>query len=155
MAEEYFKTGDKGPTLRAKFNAMWATFQGAVANAVGVPGWSPQLAAEVDGERVLLRVVGWTGGAGNAPAMLGYVGANGLVASKADAINIRGGAITMERSSLGRMAYLDGLATTQVLRHIRQSEPGDIWRERLSDTQTVIKYHGDDGVIRTRTETWI
>ena len=34
----FFNTGDKGPTLRAKLNAMWDAFQDAIANAVGPPG---------------------------------------------------------------------------------------------------------------------
>ncbi len=38
MPEEYFKSGDKGPTVRAKFNNMWAAFQDAIANSVGPKG---------------------------------------------------------------------------------------------------------------------
>ena len=34
----FFNTGDKGPTLRTKLNAMWDAFQDAIANAVGPPG---------------------------------------------------------------------------------------------------------------------
>lgn len=45
--QEYFKSGDKGPTLRAKFNQMWDAFREAIANAAGPRGWSPVLAAEL------------------------------------------------------------------------------------------------------------
>jgi len=55
---------------------------------------------------------------------------------------------------LGRLAYLDALSILTVSRHARDSRPGDVWREHVSDTATTIKFHGFDGVIRSRTESW-
>ena len=55
---------------------------------------------------------------------------------------------------LGQLAFLDALSTTVVSRHVRDSRPGDIWREYVSDTTTTIKFHGFDGVIRSRSESW-
>ncbi|CAM4399583.1 hypothetical protein COAQ111491_21895 [Comamonas aquatilis] len=34
------------------------------------------------------------------------------------------------------------------------SQPGDIWSEYVSNTQTIRKFHGFDGVVRSYTETW-
>lgn len=56
----------------------------------GDKGWSPQLSIEPDGARRVLRVVGWVGGEGSAPATGAYVGAAGLVIAIGDAIDIRG-----------------------------------------------------------------
>lgn len=55
---------------------------------------------------------------------------------------------------LGTLAYLDVLSTTVVSRHARDSKPGDVWREAVNDTTTTIKFHGFDGVIRSRSESW-
>lgn len=56
---------------------------------------------------------------------------------------------------LGALAALDDVSSLQVQCHTPMSKPGDIWREYISDTQTVQKFHGFDGVIRTlATETW-
>lgn len=58
--------------------------------ADGATGWSPLLAVEADGERRVQRVVGWTGGTGTEPDTLGYVGASGIVATAAEATDVRG-----------------------------------------------------------------
>ena len=55
---------------------------------------------------------------------------------------------------LGQLAYLDALSTTVISRHVRDSRPGEVWREYVSDTTTTIKFHGFDGIIRSRTESW-
>ena len=56
---------------------------------------------------------------------------------------------------LGALAALDDVSSLQVQCHTPMSKPGDLWREYISDTQTVQKFHGFDGVIRTlATETW-
>lgn len=55
---------------------------------------------------------------------------------------------------LGQLAYLDALSTIVVSRHARDSRPGDIWREYVNDTTTTIKFHGFDGIIRSRSESW-
>ena len=88
--QEYFKSGDKGPTLRAKFNQMWDAFQEAIANAVGPRGWSPVLAAELHAGRSVLRVIDWAGGEGTKPTITGYIGLPGIVATAAEAIDVRG-----------------------------------------------------------------
>lgn len=55
---------------------------------------------------------------------------------------------------LGALAFLDALGATSVARHTRDSQPGDVWHEYVSDTQLVKKFHGFDDVIRTITETY-
>lgn len=52
----------------------------------GPNGWTPVLAGEQDGTRTLLKVVNWTGGKGEKPA-LGYIGTAGMVTDKATAFN--------------------------------------------------------------------
>jgi hypothetical protein len=56
----------------------------------GDDGWSPVPAIVSDGQRRVLQVAGWIGGAGIAPASGKYVGVAGLVDAIADAIDIRG-----------------------------------------------------------------
>lgn len=55
---------------------------------------------------------------------------------------------------LGQLAYQDVLSITFVSRHVRNSRPGEIWREYVNDTTTTIKFHGFDGVVRSRSESW-
>lgn len=55
---------------------------------------------------------------------------------------------------LGALAFLDTLGATQVTQHTRDSRPGDVWYEWVSNTQLEKKFHGFDGVIRTITETY-
>ena len=55
---------------------------------------------------------------------------------------------------LGALAFLDAIGATQVTQHARDSQPGDVWHERVSNTQLRKKFHGLDGVIRTITETY-
>ena len=55
---------------------------------------------------------------------------------------------------LGQLAYQDVLSTVSVSRHARESRPGDVWREYVSNTVTTIKFHGFDGIIRSRSESW-
>ena len=55
---------------------------------------------------------------------------------------------------LGAMAFLDTPGATQVTQHTRDSQPGDVWHEYVSDTQLIKKFHGFDDVIRTITETY-
>lgn len=56
----------------------------------GTNGWSPVLAAAVDGERRVLRVVSWLGGEGDPPTTLGFLGPNGIVQNVADAVDFQG-----------------------------------------------------------------
>lgn len=55
---------------------------------------------------------------------------------------------------LGRVVFLDNLGVTTVQMHIPDSQPGDMWSEYVSNTQTIRKFHGFDGVVRSYTETW-
>lgn len=55
---------------------------------------------------------------------------------------------------LGELAFLDTLGATSVTRHTRDSKPGDVWHEYVSDAQLIKKFHGFDNVIRTLTETY-
>ena len=60
----------------------------------GDTGWSPQLSVVSNGERRVLRITGWTGGTGTAPATGQYIGSSGLVTNIAQAVDIRGPAGT-------------------------------------------------------------
>lgn len=62
----------------------------AAGGWAGEAGWSPVLAVVADGSRRVLKVAAWTGGEGTAPAAGQYVGASGLVATAAEAVDIRG-----------------------------------------------------------------
>lgn len=55
---------------------------------------------------------------------------------------------------LGQLAFMDVLGATSVTLHTRDSKPGDVWYERVSDTQLVKKFHGFDDVVRSATETY-
>lgn len=57
-------------------------------------------------------------------------------------------------SLLGKQAFADEVGVTRVYRAPYTSKPGDVWREYINNTTTVFKYHGLDGVIRERWETW-
>ncbi len=56
----------------------------------GDRGWLPVLAAAADGVRRVLKVADWTGGEGAKPTDQGYLGAAGIVADIASAIDFRG-----------------------------------------------------------------
>lgn len=62
----------------------------ARVSETGTVGWSPMLAVVTDGERRVLQVADWTGGAGTKPATGSYIGAAGFVPAVADAVNVRG-----------------------------------------------------------------
>lgn len=67
-------------------------FRGAAGagGPAGPHGWAPIFGVQPDGERRVLRVVDWTGGQGEKPAVGQYVGAAGLVDLSADAVDVRG-----------------------------------------------------------------
>lgn len=56
----------------------------------GDKGWSPLFRVVNDGARRLLEVFDWIGGDGEKPALTGYIGAAGLTANIAEAVDIRG-----------------------------------------------------------------
>ncbi|RWB08771.1 MAG: hypothetical protein EOQ39_18840 [Mesorhizobium sp.] len=57
---------------------------------LGDKGWSPVLAVVNDSARRVLQVADWTGGTGTKPAAGLYVGATGLTATLANAVDVRG-----------------------------------------------------------------
>ena len=57
-------------------------------------------------------------------------------------------------TNLGAMAFMDEAGTTMVYQHSPEQPPNAVWRERVSNTETTLKYKGSDGVIRSRQELW-
>ena len=55
----------------------------------GTDGWTPSISVEADGDRRVMHIIGWVGGEGALPAT-GYIGPSGIVATAAEAANIRG-----------------------------------------------------------------
>ena len=90
----------------------------------GPQGWSPRLGVSSDGERRVLRVVGWSGGGdGQTPPPSGfYLGSLGLTPDIAEGVDIRGpagqggGGVTPPVRSgtiyYGQIAGTDGLVDT-------------------------------------------
>ncbi len=56
----------------------------------GLAAWTPVPAAVLDGARCVLQIIDWTGGQGTKPATGLYIGATGLVAALASAVDFRG-----------------------------------------------------------------
>ncbi len=79
-------------------NSVTVTTEKAVLNLLspsflpnkGYAGWSPILAVVTDGTRKVLEVTDWTGGEGTKPTT-GYVGADGIEADIADAVDLASG----------------------------------------------------------------
>jgi hypothetical protein len=61
-----------------------------LADDIGLDGWSPVFALESNGEERVLKVVDWTGGDGEKPAVDKYVGVSGLVDAIGDGVDVRG-----------------------------------------------------------------
>lgn len=137
----------------------------------GDSGWSPVLSAEADGPtRTVLRLVDWIGGTGTKPATQGYIGSTGIVATAAQAVSIKGaqGEVGVfdpgqvgtapnqlpAGTHLGAMAFMDEAGATMIYQHSPDLPPNAVWRERVSNTETTLKYRGSDGVIRSRQELW-
>ena len=85
-----FIDGDPGPEIRRKLNEMVDTWEQALVEAVGPQGWAPVVAVVTDGARRVLQITDWTGGEGSKPAVTGFIGATGIVATAALAVDIRG-----------------------------------------------------------------
>lgn len=87
-----FYDGQNGAEIKHRFNQMWSLWLLALEQAQGPQGWAPLPTLEQDGPtRVVMAVKSWVAGQGLAPTDIGYVGLTGLVATKAEAVNIRGG----------------------------------------------------------------
>lgn len=55
---------------------------------------------------------------------------------------------------LGALAFMDEVGASLVYLHSPDQPRNAVWRERVSDTETTLKYRGSDGVIRSRQELW-
>lgn len=93
-------TSSAGTAVSAKNDAVIAKNAAQAAQAAAeaarddaltnTKGWSPMLRLENDGDRRVLFVYDWTGGAGTKPSVTGYIGASGLTLNKSLAIDVRG-----------------------------------------------------------------
>ena len=90
MPTPMFYDGQLGPEIRTKLNELGDLFQTGVDGLLSLQGWSPVLSVVADGSREVLRIVDWVGGDGDKPTTLGYVGASGIVADAASAVNVKG-----------------------------------------------------------------
>ena len=63
---------------------------GSTPGDAGNDGWSPVLAAVVDGERRVWQVADWQGGTGTKPTTGKYLGPSGFVDTAAEATDVRG-----------------------------------------------------------------
>ena len=70
--------------------AFDANGQPTLTDLIGDKGWSPVFAVVTDSARRVLQVADWQGGEGTKPAIGLYVGATGLTAVLASAVDIRG-----------------------------------------------------------------
>lgn len=71
----------------------------------GTAGWSPVIAGETDGERRVLKVVDWTGGAGEKPDAIGYIAPTGLSPDISAAIDVRGVSDVTEQAVLAALGF--------------------------------------------------
>lgn len=100
----------------------WVDLKGAT----GQDGWSPVIALETDGERLVHKLVAWVGGEGAAPSAGLYIGPAGLVATAAEATDVRGPvgltgpAINIEVGSVSTLA--PGAPATAVLTEVGDGE---------------------------------
>lgn len=56
----------------------------------GDKGWAPQIVVISDGDRRVHKIIDWTGGEGNKPAINLYLGSSGLVSDIVQAVDVRG-----------------------------------------------------------------
>ena len=102
--------GDKGDTGAEGPRGLQGDqgIQG-VQGLAGLHGWTPVFALVSDGARRVQQVTDWTGGTGTKPATGQYVGATGLVATAALAVDVRGpsGAGTGSVNPTGSIAAND------------------------------------------------
>ena len=99
-----------------------------VQGLAGLHGWTPVFALVSDGARRVQQVTDWTGGTGTKPATGQYVGATGLVATAALAVDVRGpsGAGTGSVNPTGSIAANDLAAfadsTGQVIKALKAAD---------------------------------
>lgn len=143
-----FTDGDPGPEIRRKLNEMVSTWEDALISAVGPQGWSPSLAVVADGARSVLQVIDWVGGEGAKPTITGYIGATGIVATAALAVDIRGSigatgpsntlAIGTVTSAASPSATITGASPSQTLNLILpKGDKGDTGNTGPANTLTI------------------
>lgn len=90
----------------------------------GTNGWSPVLASVSDGARRVMQVVDWQGGTGSKPATGLYIGAAGLTAVLADAVDVRGPQGAAGAAGAG---VPTGGTTGQVLKKASNTDHDTVW----------------------------
>ena len=108
-----FETYSPGQSGMAYDNSQWLERTDAVQGNPGFTGWTPALAIITDADRRVFQVIDWTGGTGTKPATGQYVGLTGLVTAIADAIDIRGPAVTGALLAANNLDDLDSTATAR------------------------------------------
>lgn len=82
----------------------------------GPPGWTPILAMVEDGARAVMQVKDWIGGSGAKPTAPVYIGATGLVATAAEASDLKALALAQAQAAAatatGAASAAAGSATT-------------------------------------------
>ena len=143
-----FLDKDPGPEIRRKLNEMVSTWEDALISAVGPQGWSPSLAVVADGARSVLQVIDWVGGEGAKPTVTGYIGATGIVATAALAVDIRGSigaagpgntlAIGTVTSAASPSATITGVSPSQTLNLVLpKGDKGDTGNTGPANTLTI------------------
>lgn len=110
-----------------------------VRGAAGGVGWSPVLSIVADGERRVQRVTDWTGGAGTKPTALGYIGSAGIVATAAEAVDVRG--------APGSASWAPVLSI--VSDGERRVQRVVDWTGGAGTKPTLVGYIGPDGIVAT------
>ena len=143
-----FYDGQRGPDIRRELNNLEAVFDDAIANAKGPQGWAPVVAVVTDGARRVLRITDWTGGEGSKPAVTGFIGATGIVATAALAVDIRGSigatgpsntlAIGTVTSAASPSATITGASPNQTLNLVLpKGDKGDTGNTGPANTLTI------------------
>lgn len=110
-------------TLVNILNGLKGTLQGAIDAGQGPQGWSPVLKVTSDGDRRVLEIIDWAHGQTgySKPVTLGFIGLSGIVATAAEAIDIRGGGgksayqTWLDLGNAGdEQAFLDDISTQAV-----------------------------------------
>ncbi|MGA0561684.1 hypothetical protein ACO2RV_04485 [Ancylobacter sp. VNQ12] len=92
----------------------------------GPPGWTPILAMVEDGARTVMQVQDWIGGSGTKPAAPVYIGATGLVATAAEASDLKALALTQAQAAAatatGAAGAAAGSATTSITKAVEATD---------------------------------
>ena len=143
-----FYDGQRGPDIRRELNNLEAVFDDAIANARGPQGWAPVVSVVTDGARRVLRITDWTGGEGSKPTVTGFIGATGIVATAALAVDIRGSigatgpsntlAIGTVTSAASPSATITGTSPNQTLNLVLpKGDKGDTGNTGPANTLTI------------------